>query len=230
MYLLWPKINIIFFSHLLHSSSIYIFSSQCQRISVRTGKKGHMKMMCRHEVIVGLFHFTQDPDADAQQSVADEKTCSYCGNLYKTPGCRCKFCTNTVVYCSRGCQVNPKIFESYKFWVDLSLIIESDAFSYNQRDKLILYSSIQNITRTVRYKSTYLNVHFSNSLILAQYNLFSKFVQLYCTHYLTYGLIQTNNYRNCTGTNTGYTVQRQWSICKILPVICIKLRKFLTSP
>ena len=79
------------------------FSSQCKRVSVKTSKKGKTKMKCRHEALVGLFHFKsgeEDPD------IAVDQTCSFCNQVFRTAGGQCKFCTTPVSYCSRNCQVH----------------------------------------------------------------------------------------------------------------------------
>ena len=95
---------ILHITMLLHHSIVYIlicFSSQCKRVSVKTGKRGKKKLKCRHEVIAAVFcgDLNEEPESV-------ERTCKNCLKRYTEAGGQCKFCTTAVTYCSKKCQVN----------------------------------------------------------------------------------------------------------------------------
>ena len=86
-------------------------SSQCQRVSVKTGKKGKKKLRCRHEAIVSLFYTEEEDEFEP----ATEKTCTNCFKVYREAGGQCKFCVTAVTYCSRKCQVRIRFLQSIQW-------------------------------------------------------------------------------------------------------------------
>ena len=72
---------------------------------MKTSKRGRKKLKCRHEAIAGLFLYEEEEDGGEPLS---EKTCSNCQKNYSESGGQCKYCTTTVSYCSKKCQVKEK--------------------------------------------------------------------------------------------------------------------------
>ena len=85
----------------------FFISKKCSRAKMKTRKKSRQVTRCVHEIFVGLHEDGEHQQEDVPGIEEESLQCCNCKRSFSpSSGGKCTDCkSNTIVYCSRACQV-----------------------------------------------------------------------------------------------------------------------------